>query len=175
MFNLRWQSFLAPNWGESLNPIFLQQKRRFKINFSHSFILYNQEQDQYRFYHTWQNNARGLEYPVFINNQVDFENFIKMLANQDVLEQARQQRPDSKWSVFSIVSTSFYINLLLNHPIGCCDSPLPEVIKSIPHVLGLDKNRKSGEEYSDNLCLFRCIAIHQNGGEIDGVEKKLKN
>ena len=174
MFNLRWQSFLAPNWSESLNPIFLQQKRRFKINFSHSFILYNQEQDQYRFFHACQNNARGLDYPVLINNQGDFENFLKVLENQDILEQARQQRPDSKWSVFSVVSTSFYINPLPNHPIGCCDSPLPEVIKSNPHVFGLDKNRKNGEEYSDNLCLFRCLAIHQNGGEIDGVEKKTK-
>ena len=172
--NLRWRDQNPPNWHERLNTVFEQQTRSFKINFSHSFILFNKEQGEYRFFHACQNNTRALDFPFLVCNKDDFERFIKEeLDRQDILEFARTHRPDSKWTVFCVVSTSFYINPINNVPIGCCDSSLPDTLKNNSHVYSLVSNPHTGAPYTDNLCFFRCLALHR-GAKVESLEKETK-
>ena len=172
--NVRWDNFECPNWRSQLMSIFHQQSHRFKINYSHSFILNNNETGDYRFFHSSQNNARALDFPVLINNQSDFEDFISNeLEQNDVIEFASNHRDDSTWTFFCVTSTTFYINPLVNFPIGCCDEPIPKQLIDNRYISVLSRNRHSGNPYTDNLCFFRCLALHQ-GGDESKLEKPTK-
>jgi hypothetical protein len=46
------------------------------------------------------------------------ERFLEELSRHDILEYIRQQRPDTKWVVHLLTSVTFYLNKLIQHPIG---------------------------------------------------------
>ena len=143
MYNLRWsRPNHTPDWEETLMPIFHAQNKHFKINLSHSFILQHRESQKVRFFHASQNNARVFDHPRIINNQKDFYYFLSDLQETDIVEHAKQHRPDSKWGVHSVTSTSFYINPLHDFPIGCCSSALPDFISTNPAFYALEKDKK---------------------------------
>ena len=99
-----------PNWRDYLRYVFNSQRYRFKINFSHSFLLENIETDELRFYHASIINYVGLDRPRLIQNYQDIEDI-------DMLQQAQMQRENSKWSVNRIMSNSFYVY----PPVSSCD------------------------------------------------------
>ena len=58
----------------------------------------------------------------------------------------------------------FFINKIINHPIGCVAmTPLPTYIMKNKSVITLETMPKHGKRYNDNLCLFRCLALHWGG------------
>lgn len=54
---LHHENYHKTDWDRLLNPIFIQQQRRFKIYYSHHFILGNKEANVLRFFCARQNNA----------------------------------------------------------------------------------------------------------------------
>ena len=80
------------------------------------------------------------------------------LEYSDVLQYAFNLRPGSGYSVQYIPSTSFYVTIIPQHPIGgCCfDSKLPEHIKKVRNCL-----QKWLTPTRDNKCFFRCLAYHR--------------
>ena len=40
------------------------------------------------------------------------------MSRHDILEYIRQQRPDTKWVVHLLTNVTFYLNKLIQHPIG---------------------------------------------------------
>ena len=165
-FDFRWSRQENPDWRDWLLPIFLAQSSSFKINFAHSFMLFNPheelEEDQYKFFYASENNSTVWEKPRLVRNLADMNAVIEEISNLDVLEHARVQRPDTKWTVKQICATSFYIYPLENHYIGACcfNGPLP------PHIQQLKggiKKFQSTQRYTssthvtpknDNLCFF---------------------
>ncbi|XP_072172025.1 uncharacterized protein [Diadema setosum] len=92
-----------------------------------------------------------------ITDQTSFDSFLNDLEKADYLEYARQQRPNSKWTVQRITNLSFYIYPLRDFPIGCQRGSLPDYIirnrSILDHsLMNLDENT--------NLCFFRCLAAH---------------
>ncbi|KAL8569285.1 hypothetical protein ACOMHN_029906 [Nucella lapillus] len=160
MYNIKWELGL-PEWDDKLREIFGRQQKRFKINFSHSFVLHHRDNDKYCFFHASKNNARVFDVPRLINNPTDFERFLQDFHDTDVLGHAKQHRPDSKWTVRDIAATSFYINPLPDFPIGCCDHALPDFIKNNPAINALEKDEHNNFSYEDSLCFFRCLALHR--------------
>ncbi|KAL8600853.1 hypothetical protein ACOMHN_056511 [Nucella lapillus] len=142
MYNVRWSGD-APDWDGPLSAIFESQTKRFKINASHSFILHHREENRYRFFHASQNNNAGLfDRPRLINDRHDFDRFLEDLHAEDALEYARQKRPDSKWTVQSICTTSFYLNPLPDFPIGGCEGPFPDYITKNQYIVLLNIDGK---------------------------------
>ena len=88
-----------------------------------------------------------------------------------MLKFALNQRPSSKWVVAAVVATSFYVDPLNDFPIGCCEIDLPSYIKDNDHILSLVGDQNG--EFKDNLCFFRCLALHQ-GGKVFSLEKQTK-
>jgi hypothetical protein len=43
---------------------------------------------------------------------------VKSIVCHDILEYIRQQRPDTKWVVHLLTNVTFYLNKLIQHPIG---------------------------------------------------------
>ena len=56
----------------------------------------------------------------------------------------------------------FFINKIINHPIGCVAmTPLPTYIRKNKAVIGLERDHNNYKRYNNNVCLFRCLALHR--------------
>ncbi len=85
-----------------------------------------------------------------------------------MLEFMKQQRPNSKWVVDLITIATFYVNKIQAHPIGC-GVTLPTFIKKNKAIISLAVNHgDKGQLYTDNLCLFRCLACYMGVGDNKG-------
>ena len=78
-----------------MNPIFEDQTTAVKLNLSFGFILRNNETEQFQYHHSSINNNRVFDSPFLIRNAQDLEQVPTAISNLDVLERARQQRPNS--------------------------------------------------------------------------------
>ena len=160
-FNHRLTSLDTRDLHEPLRVLFDQQTTAFKINCSFAFILKSKTTNRFRYYHS-SNNCCGrlLEEPSLITNRDDFDRFLACIQESDILQWAVAQRPNSDWVCELVTNATFFVNRILQHPIGCVDVNLPDYVKRNKAIVRLDKD-SHGVIYRDNLCLFRCLAIHQ--------------
>ena len=135
----------------------------FKINLNFSFVLRNIETGELRFFYA-SNNTSMLDRPMLIHDNASFRDFLEVLRTLDILEWVRNQRPNSKWVFLKLVQTLVTVTRL-NFPIGCSGIELPHYITVNEAIVSVVRDRHSGEAYDDNLCLFRCLALHQGEGE----------
>ena len=120
------------------------------------------ENDRLRYYHS-SNNCCGrlLEEPALITNRDDFDSFLERIREPDILQWAIAQRPNSDWVCELVTNATFFLNKIVDHPIGCVGVTLPDYLKHNKAIVGLEKDHHCNATYNDNLCLFRCLAIHQ--------------
>ena len=59
-----------------------------------------------------------------------------------------------------VTNVTFFINCIVHHPIGCVGVNLPDYVKRNKAIVGLEKDDHKAI-YRDNLCLFRCLALHK--------------
>ena len=147
---------------EPLRQLFDQQTTAFKINCSYGFLLKNKTTNRFRYYHS-SNNCCGryLEEPSLVTNSQTFNAFLERIKETDVLQSAIAQRPNSDWVVELVTNVTFFLNRIIHHPIGCVGVTLPDYLKHNKAVVGLEKDHHRNATYNDNLCLFRCLALHQ--------------
>ena len=128
-----------------LKKMFQEQTNAFKINLSEWFILRNKNTGRYKYYHSSCNCCgRYLDEPSLITSSKDFDDFLERIQETDVLQWAINQRPDSAW-----------------------------VCELVTNVTFLEKEPNNSKRYSDNLCLFRCLALHR-GGDVRRLEPAVK-
>ena len=147
--------------NDPLGKLFNQQTVSFKINCSFGFILKDKVTSRLRYYHS-SNNCCGrfLEEPSLITNRADFDSFLERIREPDILQWAIAQRPNSDWVCEHVTNATFFLNKIVQHPIGCVGIALPDYVKNNKAVVGLERN-KQNSIYKDNLCLFRCLALHK--------------
>ena len=68
---------------------------------------------------------------------------------------------------------TFFVTKLRGHPIGRGQS-LPHYIVENRGIDALDRNYRTGKIYSDNLCFFRALALH-NGCHTKNLERDAKH
>jgi len=68
--------------------------------------------------------------------------------------QGSNERPNSKWVVDRVCNVTFYVNKILDHPIGCGDH-LPDFVINNKAIVALQKDTNHNFWYTDNLCFFR--------------------
>ena len=160
-YNRRLTSLDTRDLHEQLRVLFEEQTTSFKINCSFAFILKNKTTNRLKYYHS-SNNCCGrlLEEPSLITNRGDFDRFLARIQESDILQWAIAQRPNSDWVCEHVTNATFFLNRIVQHPIGCVDVVLPDYVKRNKAIVGLvkDNNRKS--TFNDNICLFRCLALH---------------
>ena len=146
---------------EPLRQLFEEQTTDFKVNLSFGFILKQKVTGRLRYYHS-SNNCCGrlLEEPSLITNRGDFDRFLARIQESDILQWAIAQRPNSDWVCEHVTNATFFLNRIVQHPIGCVGVTLPDYVKNNKAIVGLAKD-EHGATYNDNLCLFRCLALHQ--------------
>ena len=139
-----------------------QTTAAFKVNVSFGFVLREKENDRLRYYHS-SNNCCGryLEEPALMTNRADFDSFLERIREPDILQWAIAQRPNSDWVCELVTNATFFLNKIVDHPIGCVGVTLPDYLKHNKAIVGLEKDHHRNATYNDNLCLFRCLALHQ--------------
>ena len=143
-----------------LHHIFEEQTTAFKVNLSYGFILRNKQTGRYRFYHSSCNCCgRYLDEPSVITNAETFEKFLEQIKEPDLLNWAVSQRPNSDWICEMVTNVTFFVNTILQHPIGCVGIVLPPHIERNKFIIGLETGGDC-RPYIDNLCLFRCLGLH---------------
>ena len=159
--NHRLSSLDTRELQEPLHQLFEEQTTAFKVNVSFGFILKQKATSRLRYYHS-SNNCCGryLEEPSLITNRDDFESFLERIREPDILQWAVAQRPNSDWVCEHVTNATFFLNRIVQHPIGCVGVTLPDYVKNNKAIVGLTKD-EHGVTYNDNLCLFRCLALHQ--------------
>ena len=170
-YNFTLRDMTASTFPEMVRRIFRQQTTAFKINLSFGFILRNVETGELRYYHSSQNNARFFETPHLTRTEEDLERFLEELSRHDMLEYIRQQRPDTKWVVHLLTNVTFYVNKLFDHPIGA-RVVLPDHILKNKAVVALVGG--SHGAYTDNLCFFRCLAVHRGVVDVQALDTPAK-
>ena len=160
-YNRRLTSLDTRDLHDQLFLLFDQQTTAFKLNCSFGFVLREKESGRLRYYHS-SNNCCGryLEEPSLITNRDDFESFLERIREPDILQWAVAQRPNSDWVCEHVTNATFFVNKIVQHPIGCVGVNLPTYVKNNKAIVGLEKDRHRHATYNDNLCLFRCLALH---------------
>ena len=145
---------------EPLGELFDEQTTAFKVNLSFGFILKQKVTGRLRYYHSYNNFCgRYMEEPALITNRADFQSFQERIQEPDLLNWAVSQRPNSDWICEMVTNVTFFINRIVDHPIGCVGLVIPDYVKNNKAIIGLEKDHY-GAVYRDNLCLFRCLALH---------------
>ena len=141
--------------------LFEEQTTAFKVNVSFGFILKQKATSRLRYYHS-SNNCCGryLEDPSLITNRADFDRFLARIRESDILQWAVAQRPNSDWVCEHVTNATFFLNRIVDHPIGCVGINLPDYVKNNKAIVGLEKDSHRNAIYNDNLCIFRCLALH---------------
>ena len=160
-YNHRLTSLDTRDLHEQLRVLFDQQTTAFKINCSLAFILKNKTTNRLKYYHS-SNNCCGrlLEEPSLITNRGDFDRFLARIQESDILQWAIAQRPNSDWVCEHVTNATFFLNRIVQHPIGCVGVALPDYVKNNKAIVGLVKDHYRTRTYNDNICLFRCLALH---------------
>ena len=159
-YNHRLSSLEMRDSHEQLRVLFDQQTTSFKINCSFAFILKEKQSGRLKYYHS-SNNCCGryLEEPSLIGKRADFDQFLERIREPDILKWAIAQRPNSDWVCEMATNVTFFINRIVQHPIGCVGIVLPPHIKRKKSIIGMETDG-NGRPYIDNLCLFRCLGLH---------------
>ena len=161
-YNRRLTSLDTRELQEPLRQLFEEQTTSFKINCSFAFILKNKTTNRLKYYHS-SNNCCGrlLEEPALITNRGEFDQFLARIHQPDILQWTIAQRPNSDWVCEHVTNATFFVNKIEDHPIGCVGVNLPDYVKHNKVIVGLEKDHHCNATYNDNLCLFRCLALHQ--------------
>ena len=172
-YNFRLSTINPSSLQEQLNRIFADQPAVFKVNFAFGFILRNTETGALQYYHPSANNNLVLEQRFLVPNQADLDRLYEQVNNIDFLEWIRQQRPNSKWVVDLVTNVTWFAWKIRDHPIGR-GKYLPGYIVDNPGITPLDRNIQRGKPYEDNLCFFRCLALH-NGCHTKNLKRDTKH
>ena len=136
--------------------VYRQQQRAFRINLVFGVILQNRETNRYRYFVPYNNNGI-FERPLYISRRGDLQSLRRELERKDILTELLRQRPDTKWVPVLVTNVHFVVTETY-YPLG--QGLLPEYLLKKDSLYPLIKNRHSGKLYKDNLCAFRCLALH---------------
>ena len=102
-------------------------------------MLRNKNTGRYRYFHSSFNCCgRYLDEPSLVTNSQDFETFLQRIRLPDVLQWVGSQRPNSAWFVEIVTNATFFINKIIDHPIGCVNTILPPYLKRNKAVITLE-------------------------------------
>ena len=103
-----------------------------------------------------------------VGHLADLLKLAPTIHKDDPVEYARQLRPDTKWEVHAIVSTTFYVSILPEFPIGASDFSIPQHIMHNPNIYTLV--RDPHKEFNDHLCFFRALALQNKLDDPENTE-----
>ena len=153
-----------------LTDLYSRQTNSFKLNLGIGFVRYNLKTAEYA-YHYVSSNQLLFEKAIAITNSQDLEKFLKKICDLDLETDAYLKKPSSSWTLAGITNIEIWLYDMKNTPIGQPPKDLPSYIKDSKSIVALIHD--GHKPITDNLCFFRCLAMHQ-GGKRQGLEKRAK-
>ncbi|KAK3097803.1 hypothetical protein FSP39_013348 [Pinctada imbricata] len=144
---------------EAVEEIYDRQQHAFRLNLNFGLILVNTETGEYRYFIPYSNESL-FQRPIYISRRRDLEKLRKRLDRFNIMDYILQQRPNTKWKPVLITNVHFHL-YSLNYPLGT-SLHLPNYIASLRSIVSLDKDEHNGQPFQDNLCAFRCLAVHRH-------------
>lgn len=145
--------------------IYRREQRAFRANLVFGVILRNRENGQHRYFVPYNNNAI-LERPLFVSRRTDLRRLRLQLERMDITNELLRNRPDTKWIPVLVTNVHFTVYSTY-YPLG--QGIVPDYLLKKESIYPLVKSQKTGRAYEDNLCAFRCLALHR-GYDIKAVE-----
>ena len=147
------------------------QTSAFKISASLGYVLRNNETQELVYYWASRNNQLLFNQPFLVNCQRDIDSLLESIVCLDL--KAHVVFPNTRFSFIKSTNVTFYLTHLYGVPIGS-SLILPTYLMRNKGLYTLVNAKRSGEKYEDNLCLFRCVALH-NGATLQAIERPTKN
>jgi hypothetical protein len=116
-YNWRLENHDLQEIIRDLEAVYERQKTVAKWNISFGYILRNNTTDELTYYYAGR-NTRFFTEPVTIGNRADFDKMLRKLDGMDVLEWARQQRPNTKYVVERLANLTVFIDKIIGRAIG---------------------------------------------------------
>ena len=148
-----------------LTRIYMTRKHGFKLGLGFGLVLFNPVSQEYRYYYLLENNML-FNKAYTINSKTDLERFMKKVIALELATNCYLSKPSYGWVLSSITNVQAKITNLPKTMVG--GGILPPYLQNSKSIIGLTHNR--GEEYKDELCAFRCLALH-HGSSRRGLEK----
>ena len=161
LFNFPTDDFKDPEkeLQHHMSVIAGEMKQSFKINLAIGFIMKNIETDELRYYTPYSNNF-VLDQNRFISKATYLTTHLKPdLLKMNLEDYLKRMRPSSKWKPVYITNIQYDVSYV-NYPLGN-SIDLPGYIVKKKCIVTMQWNPFNGHKYTDDLCLFRCLAYHR--------------
>ena len=122
--------------------------RAFYIRYNYSYILLNNETDLRMVFYKQQKGSP------WINNFAEAERWVNEEENKR-LALDNIERPNTKWTFIKF--SNIEIKAVLDNQPMLDTGPLPDWLRNLAH----GRKMFSLDTFRDNLCFWRCIAVHQ--------------
>ena len=143
----------------------------FKINVGFGSMLYDTVNKIYRYYYVSSNHYL-FDRAYMISSNSDMTAFLHKILSLDLSEKYYFQRPSSGWILAGLPNIEIRIMRIRGVPIGA-GIQLPAYITNSRSIINLTKCANNNFYFTDNLCFFRCLALHF-GASVRSLETPTK-
>ena len=126
------------------------------------FILKNIDDGGFRYFYAHENNTL-LDRSKLVCTHDDLAKLKDFLNQTDVIESCSRERMNTKWRFYKSTDLTVFAAVLKDVPMGCKNAVLPEHLLRNGTINCLTFEESTRQPYSDNLCLFRALALHLHG------------
>ena len=170
VYNFQPSGFTTQAISERMVEVFNAQSNAFKISISLGYILKDSETGEFCYFWASQNNQLLFETPRLVRNESDVTHLCDAISQKDL--QAHVTYPSTKYTFVKCTNVAFYVTRLSGVLIG---GPivLPDFLKNNKGLHSLTTSNKTGRPYTDQLCFFRCLALHR-GAAVSALEAPTK-
>ena len=72
---------------------------------------------------------------------------------------------NTNWKFYRLTNLTVFVALLKDLPMGCKNAVLPEPLLKNQTINCRTHEEKTRQQYNDNLCFFRALALHMHGNQ----------
>ena len=162
--------------NEKLDHFFKNLNSAAKANLVFGFVLKNIEDGGFRYFTHMKENNTLLDRSKLVCTHDDLAKLKEFLNKTDVIESCTRKRMNTKWKLFKLTNLTVLAALLNDVPMGYKNTVLPEQRLKNCTIKCLTYQENTRQPYSDNLCLFRALALHFQGNQqLENWKKKHPN
>ena len=149
------------------NEVYARQSTAFKLNLNFGYVLRHRDDGSARYFKPFEHEG-VFDIPVYIASRRDLDRLERMFKNLNLLDVLMMQRPDTKWVIELLTNVCFTV-FKTRHLLGNPRVSVPKHIKSNKAIYSLVTDKRTGKVFKDNLCAFRCLALHK-GHDLKNLE-----
>ncbi len=155
-------NFNLENIRNHLNHIYNTQTQSFKINVMFGLILKSVGNDDNVRYRAWlcYKNDYLFTRNLYISKRLHLERAMEQMKHLDITNYIMQQRDSTKWIAYLITNVNYDVRSTGFVLGGYVQLP-PYILRDMA-VISMNKQYSGNSNYTDSLCLFRCLTYHKH-------------